>query len=64
MTFIIFEKSNEILPVFESGTKLKCLRNIEFIDGSCHFEGLVYKVTDSNSAYFSVANKFYAIVNE
>ena len=64
MTFIIFEKSDKLLPTFEIGTKLKCLRNIEFLDGSWHFEGLIYEVTDSNSAYFSVANKCYTPVNE
>ena len=63
MAYILFEKSNNLIPTFEIGTKLKCLRNIEFLDGSWHFEGLVYEVTESNSAYFSVCHKCYERVS-
>lgn len=62
MSYILFEKSNESLPSFEVGTKLKCLRNIEFVDGSWHFEGLIYTVKEENQAYFSVAYKYYLVV--
>lgn len=59
---IIKERIND--TKFKSGVKVKCLKNVEFADGSRHYKGEIYYITEETEAYFYVCSKNYELIEQ
>ncbi len=61
--FITFAKSENKLPEFSIGTKMKCLQKIDFADGTQHIKNNIYVVTEDTKSYYSCCHNNYEVVN-
>lgn len=52
-----------MLTYFMSGMRVRCLKSINFMDGTSHKRGQIVTVTDEDLAYYQVNKVDYEHIN-